>query len=153
MPAPLVSGLQTAIEKDVYRLTYQRYDNDCHIRVWRRTGRIIERAKSNQAVVRGAATKAVKGMLATGSEGTSFKVKQRSAQHSERLGLAPILEEAEDPESKLFGAEQIAQQLRRVRDEQDRQVASTLLPLPPGTWRCSACNKELSFSQALQRLD
>ena len=82
VPAPLISGLETAIEKDVFRLTFQTFDNDCHVRVWRRLSRLVERAKANQRLAKERATAKVKENLSTGSEGTSYHVKENSAQRS-----------------------------------------------------------------------
>ena len=129
-----------ATQNEVYRMTLQRHPNgDAHVRVWRRYGRLQHRAQEDRVKRERIAHDKVMASLGTqnmGVRGTQGRAQQEDAKQQ---GLPAHLTQVNEGTAPRGHVER-ARRLRRERDNAcDEEIEDKLLP--PGTWRCSSCNK------------
>ena len=139
-PEAAEGSLADATQNEVYRMTLQRHPNgDAHVRVWRRYGRLQQRAKEHRVVREEAAYAEVLKKLGThnaGARGAQGIAQQRDAK---QMGLAANLTQVNEGTAP-HGHVGRAKQLKKERDNAcDEEIEDKLLP--PGTWRCSSCHK------------
>ena len=109
-----------------------------HIRVWRRVKRGVARARERLTKGRGKTTAEVKARLVTGSEGITWANQREVDKRDERLGWHFSLD---DKETSIDSARkrEAERDFQKVRDAAERDELVEKL-LPPGIWRCCACN-------------
>ena len=121
-------------------MTLQRQpDGVAHVRVWRRYGRLQERARKDREkreITAYARTMDALGTNNEGARGAQGKAQQREAK---QMGLAAHLYDVEEGNAPR-GHVRRAKELKRQRDDAcDEEIEDSLLP--PGTWRCSSGRK------------
>ena len=120
-------------------MTLQRHpDGDAHVRVWRRYGRLQQRAKDDRTKKEEAAYNEVMKRLGTNNMGARGAQGIAQQQDARQMGLPANLTEVNEGTAPRGHIER-ARRLRKERDDAcDEEIEDKLLP--PGTWRCSSCH-------------